>query len=49
MKKETARDIAQALVGRLGAGIDFFAFKNLELSQDDKIKILKEIEFIWEK
>ena len=46
MTKETARDIAQALVGRAGEQIDFFAFKDLELSQDDKIKILKEIEFI---
>lgn len=46
MTKETAKNIAQALVGRVGEQIDFFAFKDLELSEDDKIKILKEIKFI---
>ncbi|KAF5033673.1 hypothetical protein DSECCO2_604290 [anaerobic digester metagenome] len=46
MTKETARDIAQALVGRVGEQIDFFAFKDLELSQDDKIKVLKEIKLL---
>lgn len=46
MTKETAKNIAQALVGRIGEQIDSFAFKDLELSEDDKIKILKEIKFI---
>ena len=49
MKKETARDIAQALVGRLGEGIDLFAFEKTELPEGDQIKVLKEIKLLCEK
>ena len=49
MTKNTARDIAQALVGRLGEQIDFFAFENTELPEGDQIKILKEIKLLCEK
>ena len=46
MKKGTARDIAQALVGRMGEGIDSFAFEQTELSEGDQIKVLKEIKLL---
>ena len=49
MTKNTARDIAQALVGRMGEGIDFFAFEQTELSEGDQIKVLKEIKLLCEK
>lgn len=49
MTKKTARDIAQALVGRMGEGFDFFAFEKTELSEGDQIKVLKEIKLLCEK
>ena len=49
MTKETARDIAIAMIGKTADNFDIFALDDADIIESEKYKVLKEIQLIADK